>query len=175
MFRHMAAEKLVRSLGLLTLVGAVALPTAACKKPDKGRSGKRTVKATIAEFDPASMTVDLDKYGTERVDDWEVQQAFNRSFDGLDACVAAAKQKSGVSAESALEGDVDFAVKLNPKADKPFAVNATMSASKWDENADLKDCLRGAVAGVGFPTYDGPPQVAEFSTQLDPGSEYVED
>lgn len=170
----MAATKLVRSLGLFTLVMAFALPTAACKKPDKGRKGKRTVKATIAEFDPSAMTVDLDKYGTERVDDWEVQQAFNRSFDGLDACVLKAKEKSGVAPEDALDGDVDFAVKLDPNKDKPFAVNATLSSDKWDGDKDLKNCLREAVAGVGFPTYDGPPQVAEFSTQLDPGSEYEE-
>lgn len=171
----MAAANLTRTLGLLSLVTAFALPAVGCKKPDTGRKGKRTVKATIAEFDPASMTIDLDKYGTERVDDWEVQQAFNRSFDGLDTCVAKAKEKAGVSVGDALDGDVDFAVKLNPKEDKPFAVNATLSASKLNKDQDLKDCLRDAVAGVGFPTYDGPPQVAEFSTQLDPGSDYVEE
>ncbi len=166
---------IVRSLGLLTLVTAFALPAVACKKPSKGRHGKRTVKATIAEFDPASMTVDLDKYGTERVDDWEVQQAFNRSFDGLDACVAKAKDKHKVSDSEALDGDVDFAVKLDPDKSEPFAVNATLSSKKWDDDKDLKDCLRDAVAGVGFPTYNGPPQVAEFSTQLDPGSEWVDE
>ena len=166
---------LVRTLGLLSLATAVSFGAVACKKPDKGRTGKRTVKATIAEFDPSSMTVDLDKYGTERVDDWEVQQAFNRSFDSLDMCVVKAKKKHGVGPESALSGDVDFAVQLNPKADKPFAVNATLSESKLNKDSDLKDCLRDAVAGVGFPTYDGPPQVAEFSTQLDPGSDWEEE
>jgi|GEM_PF-1522533 len=170
----MAAE-LVRKLGLFTLATAVSLSAVACKKPDKGRgAGKRTVKATIAEFDPGSMSVDLDKYGTERVDDWEVQQAFNRSFEGLDECVLAAKKKHGVGDADALDGDVDFAVKLNPKETKPFAVNATLSSKKWNDDKDLKDCLRDAVAGVGFPTYDGPPQVAEFYTQLDPGSDFEE-
>lgn len=166
---------LARTLGLLSLATAVSLGAVACKKPDKGRTGKRTVKATIAEFDPSSMTVDLDKYGTERVDDWEVQQAFNRSFDGLDMCVVKARKKHGVAPDSSLGGDVDFAVQLNPKADKPFAVNATLSESKLNKDSDLKDCLRDAVAGVGFPTYDGPPQVAEFSTQLDPGSDWEEE
>ena len=108
MFGSMVVANLVRSLGLLTLVSAFALPTVGCKKPDK-RRGTRTVKATIAEFDPASMTVDLDKYGSERVDDWEVQQAFNRSFDGLDQCVFAAKEKAGMKPEDTLDGDVDFA------------------------------------------------------------------
>lgn len=164
---------LARTLGLITLVTAVSFG-AACKKPDEGRGSKRTVKATISEFDPASMTIDLDKYGTERADDWEVTQAFNRSFAGLDECVADAKQKHGVGAADALEGDVDFAVKLNPKKSEPFAVNATISSKKWDGDEGLKDCLREAVADVGFPTYDGPPQVAEFYTQLDPGSDYEE-
>ena len=166
---------LVRTLGLFTLATAMSFGAVACKKPSKGRTGKRTVKATIAEFDPSSMSVDLDKYGTERVDDWEVQQAFNRSFDSLDMCVVKARKKHGVGPESALDGDVDFAVQLNPKADKPFAVNATLSASDLNKDAELKDCLRDAVAGVGFPTYDGPPQVAEFSTQLDPGSDWEEE
>lgn len=169
----MAAE-LVRKLGLFTLATAVSLGAVACKKPDGRSGGKRTVKATIAEFDPASMTVDLDAYGTERVDDWEVQQAFNRSFEGLDKCVVDAKGRRGVSDEDALAGDVDFAVKLNPKAAKPFAVNATLSDETLNGDSKLKDCLREAVAGVGYPTYDGPPQVAEFYTQLDPGSVYEE-
>ena len=162
----------LRKLGLLTLATAVTLGAVGCKKPDK-RSNKRTVKATIAEFDPSKMSVDLDAYGTERADDWEVSQAFNRSFDGLDKCVAEAKKKHGVGDGEALEGDVDFAVQLDPKNKRPIAVNATID-SKWNDKKDLKDCLRDAVADVGFPTYDGPPQVAEFYTQLDPGSDYEE-
>ncbi len=167
------ASKITRTFGLFTLAAAVSLSAVGCKKPDK-RTNKRTVKATIAEFDPASMTVDLDAYGTERVDDWEVQQAFNRSFEDLDKCVADAKKKLGVGDADALSGDVDFAVKLNPKKSQPFAVNAKLSDDKLNGNKKLKDCLRDAVAGVGFPTYDGPPQVAEFYTQLDPGSDYEE-
>jgi hypothetical protein len=166
----------LRAAALLALATAFALPLAACKKPEQGRAGGRTVKASIADFDPdADVAFDLDKWGTDRVDEWQVQEAFNRSFDGMDKCVAKAKAKAGKGGESALEGDVDFAVKLNPSSKRPFAVNAKMSAKKWDQNQELKDCLREAVAGVGYPTYDGPPQVADFSTQLDPGTVEEED
>jgi hypothetical protein len=167
------AAALVRKLGLFTLASAVTLGAVGCKKPDK-RSNKRTVKATIAEFDPSKMSVDLDAYGTERADDWEVSQAFNRSFDGLDKCVVEAKKRRGVGDDEALAGDVDFAVQLDPKSKRPMAVNAELSEADLNKDDKLKDCLRDAVADVGFPTYDGPPQVAEFYTQLDPGSDYEE-
>jgi hypothetical protein len=166
----------LRAAGLFALATAFALPLSACKKPDKGRQGQRTVKASIADFDPnADVAFDLDKWGTARVDEWQVQEAFNRSFDGMDKCVAKAKAKAGMAEDAALDGDVDFAVKLNPSSKRPFAVNAKMSAKKLDQNKELKDCLREAVAGVGYPTYDGPPQVADFSTQVDPGTAEEED
>ena len=164
---------LAKTVGILGLAAAFVGPVA-CKKPDKGRAGKRTVKASIADFDPkAEVQFNLDEWGTKRVDDYEVEQAFNRSFDAMDKCVAQAKSKAGMGPEDVIAGDVDFAVKLNPKKARPFAVNAEFSGStkKWTNNKQLKDCLREAVAGVGFPTYDGPPQVAEFYTQIDPGME----
>jgi len=159
-----------------TIVSLAALGTA-CKQPPKGgRTVNRTVKASVAGFDAnANIQFDLSKYGSERVDDWQVQQAFDRSFTGMDACVASAKAGLKLGAESQLEGDVDFEVKLNPESGRPFGVNATLSKTTLDQNAELKDCLREAVASVGFPTYNGPPAVAVFSTQLDPGSVWVED
>ncbi len=166
----------LRSLALCSIVVGLALPMAGCKKAPKGRNGKRTVKAAIAEFDPnEDVTLDLDKFGTDRVDEWQVQQAFNRSFEGLDKCVVAAKAEAGLSADTQLEGDVGFAVKLNPKDPKPSAVNVNVAAGKWAKKKSLTDCLRNAVAEVGFPTYDGPLQVAEFDTQRDPGSEVEEE
>jgi hypothetical protein len=161
----------LRTAGLVALATAFALPVTACKKPEQGRGAKRTVKAAIADFDPdEDVAFDLDKWGTERADDYAVEQAFNRSFDAMDKCVAKAKAKAGLGDDAALEGDIDFAVKLNPSSKRPFAVRAKMSHRKWDQNKELKECLREAVAEVGYPTYDGPPQVAEFYTQLDPGS-----
>lgn len=169
-----SASRTLRVAGLFALAAAFVLPLPACKKPEQGRQGKRTVKAAIADFDPsADVELDLDKWSTGRVDEWQVQEAFERSFPGLDACVAKAKAKAGLGENGTLEGEVDFAVKLNPSSKRPFAVNAKLSVKKLDQDAELKSCLREAVAGVGYPTYDGPPQVAEFSTQLDPGT--VED
>jgi hypothetical protein len=166
----------LRAAGLVVLASAFAIPLHACKKPDQGRSAQRTVKAKIADFDPnAEVVLDLDKYGTARVDDYLVEEAFNRSFDGMDKCVSKIKDKAKMGPEAALEGDADFTVKLNPNSERPFAVNAKLSSRKWDENEDLKNCLREAVANAGYPKYDGPPQVAVFSTQLDPGSVEADD
>jgi hypothetical protein len=160
--------------GLAILATTLAVPVA-CKKAPSGRSAKRTVQASVSEFDPTQMSFDLDKYGSRRVDEFEVQEAFNRAFDGFDGCVVETKKKLGIPLEQPLEGDVDFQVQLDPKNPRPMGVNARLSASKWDKNRDLKDCLRQAVSEAGYPTYDGPPQLAEFSTQLDPGSEVVEE
>jgi hypothetical protein len=171
--RMMANVNWLKS-GFVVVAMALVLP-AGCKKPDKGRAGKRAVEASVAEFDPSQSSFDLDKYGTARVDEFEVQEAFNRTFDGLDQCVAETKKKHNIPMDQPLDGDVDFQVQLDPENPKPMGVNAKLSAGKWDKDRDLKNCLREAVADAGYPTYDGPPQVAQFSTDLDPGSEYVEE
>jgi hypothetical protein len=79
-----------------------------------------------------------------------------------------------MSTDSMLAGDLSVAVKLNPKEARPLGVNATLPG-KYDRDSDLKDCIRDAVATASFPTYDGPPIVAEFETQLDAGSEWEDE
>ncbi len=151
----------------------IAITAAGCKEPKVKRG--RTVKATIATFDPnADVVLDLDKYGTERPDDYAAQLAFNQSFEGIDACVLAAKERKGISVDKVLKGDMDIAVKLDPLKGKANAVNATLPG-RYDKDAKLKECIRGAVAGVQFPSYDGPPVVVEFSTELDAGSEWEDE
>lgn len=156
------------------LATALALPVAACKKAPQGRGKRKPVQATISEFNPQDMQFDLDKYGTARVDDYEVGEAFNRSFEDLDACVAQAKERRGMQWDQELPGDAEFQVQLNPEEPVPMGVNAKLTDPKLDGDKALKDCLREAVAGVGYPTYDGPPQLAEFQTDLDPGVAYEE-
>lgn len=160
-------------LGLLAL-GLVTATAVGCKDPEVKGSRGRTVKATIAEFDPnAVLELNLGGGGGggERPDDYEVQLAFNQSFGAMDECVAKHKEKRGMSGDAMLKGDLSVAVKLNPQGPRPLGVNATLP-SKLDRDADLKDCIRDAVATAHFPTYDGPPVVAEFETQLDAGSEW---
>jgi hypothetical protein len=171
----MVSKKVFDGLGkAVLLTAAVGLSLSGCKKPDpQSRQGKRTVKASVAEFDAANVEIDLNKWGTKRVDDWLVQEAFNRSFDGMDRCIAEYKQRKGIPEERTLDGDADFEVQLNPESGRPFAVNAKLTNQRLGSDKDLSDCLREVVADVGFPTYDGPPQVAEFSVQpLDAGFAY---
>ena len=160
--------------GLMILSMAVVVP-AGCKKAPDGRGKRSPIKASVSEFDPADASFDLDTYGSARVDEYEVSEAFNRTFDGLDGCVAETKKKLGLPLDQPLPGEVDFQVQLNPNSSTPMGVNAKLSASKWDKNQALKDCLRDAVAKAGYPTYDGPPQLAEFSTDLDVEMEDAED
>lgn len=166
-----------RTLGLLMLGLVTATAAIGCKDPQVKGSRGRTVKATIAEFDPnAVMELNLGGGGGggERPDDYEVQLAFNQSFGAMDECVAKHKEKKGMSADSMLAGDLSVAVKLNPQEPRPLGVNATLPG-KYDRDSDLKDCIRDAVATAQFPTYDGPPIIAEFETQLDAGSEWEDE
>jgi hypothetical protein len=162
-----------QSFGALALATLMAVAAVGCKEPEikqAGRTAGRTVKASVGTFDPnADVTLDLDKYGSERPDDYAVQMAFNQSFASMDACVAAAKDRRGIAADTQLQGDLDFAVRLEPKTGKAAAVNATLPG-KYAKDSTLTDCLRDAVAGVQFPQYDGPPVVVEFYTQLDGGT-----
>lgn len=160
-----------KSLGALALTALVAFAATGCKEPEikqAGRSG-RTVKANISTFDPnADVVLDLDKYGSERPDDYATQMAFNQAFAPMDQCVLAAKERKGVPVERQLPGSMDIAVKLEPRSGKAAAVNATLPG-KLDQDATLKDCIRAAVATVQFPKYDGPPVVVEFYTEVDAG------
>lgn len=157
--------------GALLLSALMAVAVFGCKEPEIKQAGRkgRTVKATVASFDPnADVVLDLDKYGSERPDDYAAQMAFHQAFEPMDQCVVSAKQRKGMAPEKILAGDVDVAVKLEPKTGKPSAVNATLS--KHDKDTILKECIREAVAGVQFPSYDGPPVVVEFYTELDAGT-----
>jgi len=160
------------SLGALVLASLVAVAATGCKEPEikqAGRSSGRTVKASVGTFDPnADVTIDLDKYGSERPDDYAVQMAFNQAFVGLDQCVLAAKERKGIAAETQLEGDLDLQVKIDPSG-KAVGVNTTLP-EKWAKDATLESCIRDAVAAVQFPKYDGPPVVTEIYTQLDAGT-----
>jgi hypothetical protein len=153
---------------------AVALPSGCNKQSAKKTRATRTAQASVADFDPdADFAVDLDAYGSQRVDEWALHEAFNHSFVAMDECVAQTKQRHKLQDDAQLDGSVSIAIKLNPKDPKPFAVNTRLSSKRWDNDGALKDCLRDAVAGVRYPTYDGPPQVATFEVdELDPGFEW---
>ena len=180
--KTLACAAMTLAVGTLTLSG--------CDKSDSGDKGKgkqRQVKmkmgdkpvgegsvtAKVATFDPnADIVLDLDKYGSERPDEYRVQQAFFDQFGALDECVWAEKDRRG--SEKQLKGDVSMAIKLNPESATPFAVNANMP-KKFAKNETLTECMREAGASSQFPTYDGPPVVVEFEFELDPGSDWVEE
>ncbi|MFO7565848.1 MAG: hypothetical protein R6X02_24615 [Enhygromyxa sp.] len=138
-----------------------------------GASAPGAVTANIAEFDPhADIAFDLDRYGSERPDEYAIQQAFFAAFDGIGACVDAEKQRR--KTEEQLQGDVSMAIKLNPEKPRPFGVNAILPEG-FEKSTKLKDCMREEVAKVQFPKYDGPPVVVEFEFELDPGWEWVDE
>ena len=169
----------------LLVASALLLALPACGKSgntaNKGKAKQRTlevkvggpaapnaVTANIAEFDPnADVTLDING-GTERPDEYAVQQAFFDQFGAIDECVW--NYKEGKRIDGQLAGDVSMAVKLNPTESRPFGVNATMP-EHFEKATKLKDCLRNAAADAPYPTYDGPPLIVDFEFELDPGYE----
>lgn len=151
-------------------VCAAVMTAAACGwKPAEsaGERGRKASMASIASFDPSEdLQFDLMAYGSERPDQYGVEQAFATRYGAFDECVAAEKQRRG--SDDQLAGDVSMSLKMNPKSSKPFAVNAELPAGA--DGKKLGDCLREAAAAAEYPQYDGPPVVVKFSFELDPGS-----
>lgn len=145
------------------------MTTAACGwKPAEpaGERGRKASMASIASFDPSEdIQFDLMAYGSERPDQYGVEQAFATRYGAFDECVAAEEKRRGNDEQ--LAGDVSMSIKMNPKAAKPFAVNAEMPEGV--DSKKLNDCLRDAAAAASYPQY-GPPTVVKFSFELDPGS-----
>ena len=179
--RHFRASLLVLSSCMLLALPACG-KSGAQKAPQRkltvkvvGTSTADAVTANVAEFDPnAAISLDMDKYGGERPDDYEIQQAFFGAFDGIGTCVEAERQRRKTPDDEVLPGDVSVAVKLNPEKSRPFGVNATLPEG-FESATKLKDCMREEVAKVKYPTYDGVPVVVEFEFELDPGSVWVEE
>lgn len=178
-------------VSLVLLSSCLLLSLPACGKSgsaEKDKNSQRKLKvkigdaaapgevtANVAEFDPnAAISLDMDSYGGERPDDYEVQQAFYGAFDGIGSCVTAERERQKIADDATLPGDVTIAVKLNPERGRPFGVNATMPEG-LEDNEVLEDCMREEVAKVDYPKYDGPPVVVEFEFELDPGSVWVEE
>jgi hypothetical protein len=154
---------------------ALVLAVAACGwKPAEpaGERGRKATMASIASFDPSEdIAFDLEAYGSDRPDQYEIEQAFATRYGSFDDCVAGEKKRRGK--DDQLGGDVSMAIKLNPKSHKPFAVNAELPDGSTSKK--LNDCLRDAAAAATYPQYDGPPVVVKFNFELDPGSTYVEE
>lgn len=158
---------------MLCVVVVAAL--AACGKPAEkpGERGRKASMASIASFNPdEAVQFDLEAYGTDRPDQYGIEQAFSTRYGAFDDCVAEAKKRKKSGEQ--LPGDVSMSIKLNPKSAAPFAINAEMPDGVTDNK--LKDCLRDAAAAAAYPTYDGPPVVVKFTFELDPGGgEYIEE
>jgi len=155
-------------------VAAMVTMVTACGKPAEpaGERGRKAAMASIASFDPnEDIAFDLDAYGSARPDQYAIEQAFATRYGAFDDCVAAEKKRR--HKDEQLPGDVAMAVKLNPKSNKPFAVNASLDPGA--ESKKLNDCLRDAAAAATYPEYDGPPVQVKFSFELDPGSVEVEE
>jgi hypothetical protein len=162
---------------LLTLTAIIGI--AGCKKDEKSPPQRRvkvtTAKAAVADFDPtADFVLDLDAYGSERPDDYDIELAFAESFDAMDKCVAQYKARARLEPEQQLSGELQVAVKLNPKKGPPLGINLELPG-RYEKATSLETCMRTAVATAPYPKYDGPPIVAEFETELDPGMEYWEE
>ncbi|MGB1699363.1 MAG: hypothetical protein ACPHRO_05380 [Nannocystaceae bacterium] len=135
----------------------------------------RAVKANIAEFDPEKdLDFDMNKWGTELPDEYDIETAFSRSLEKMDGCVISHKSRAKMGEDDVLEGEAFLAVKLDPKRGRPAGVNVTLpDAIETDKK--LSKCIRDVAYKVGYPKYDGPPRVVNLSFELDPGYEMIDD
>ena len=164
----MARASMWIGVAALVMVGACGWKPA----EPAGERGRKAAMASIASFDPnEDIAFDLDAYGSDRPDQYAIEQAFATRYGAFDECVAAEKKRRHKDGQ--LPGDVSMAIKLNPKSNKPFAVNAELDAGA--ESKQLNDCLRDAAAAATYPEYNGPPVQVKFSFELDPGSVEVEE
>jgi hypothetical protein len=132
-----------------------------------GERGRKASMAGIANFDPdEDIHFDLEAYGTDRPDQYEIEQAFATRYAAFDECVIAEKRRRGRADQ--LPGEVAMAIKLNPKSNRPFAIHAELPAGA--DSRQLDDCLRDAAAAATYPQYDGPPVQVKFNFELDPGA-----
>lgn len=129
-----------------------------------------SAEASVPTFDPHADTT-VDGHGSgQRPDEYTLMEAFQTQFEAFDKCVAKAKGKSNKT----LEGSAKMQVLLNPSGSRPLGINADMPQPHAKKKA-LRECLRRAAAAAPFPGYDGPPIVAEFEFELDPGYVYEEE
>lgn len=129
-------------------------------------------KSSIPEFDPDNFTVDMNAYpGNQAPDEQEVIRAFENQFSAIDVCVAKAKRKRN----QRIKGFAEMKVLLNPSGDAPLGLHSRvpepLQANK--RGRALASCLRTAIASAEYPKFRGPPVVAEFEFEIDPGEEYV--
>jgi hypothetical protein len=129
----------------------------------------RSVKANIAEFDPdADMEFDMNKWGTELPDEYDIETAFGSSLEKMDGCVISHKSRAKMESDAVLEGEAYLAVQLDPKRGRPAGVNVTLPDAIQTDTR-LSKCIRDVAYKVGYPKYDGPPRVVNLSFELDPG------
>ncbi|MEM6994584.1 MAG: PilZ domain-containing protein [Myxococcota bacterium] len=124
--------------------------------------------AGVPTFDPNADFV-VEDTGSERPDEFAVQEAFFSQNGELDKCL----DKVTNNRARSLEGDATVEILLNPKGDRPLGVNAELPTAVA-KHANFKECLRRAVASAPYPSYDGPPVVVSLNFELDPGYE-IED
>jgi hypothetical protein len=171
----MTPRQMIRTLGVLTFGALVAF---GCKGVDKGKRGGRTVKASIQAFDPnADIGFEFGDgggEGGETPDDYDIRRAVDEKLSDMDQCVLDYKTRKGMKADKQLDGDVSLSVKLNPKHSRPLGINASISG-KHDKDDPLKTCIKEAIDRAAFPTYNGMPRIVDFTFELDPGSEWVEE
>lgn len=120
---------------------------------------------SVPTFDEHADVVIQDT-GSERPDEHTIELAFKKQNDALDKCV------EGTGAT--VKGKAKVTVLLNPEGHRPLGINTKLPQA-LQNNADFRECVRGATAAAPFPAYDGPPVVVDLDFQIDAGSEYEED
>lgn len=161
-------NRILGGASFVALIAAAFVASACNMTPaEKGRTARKASKASISTFDPSKLDFDIMSVGSERPDEYQVNQAFEAAYPAFDECVAA--EKTRTKSDKQIAGEITLAVRLHP-SDKPMGVNADGPKSLL-KRKKLVNCMRDAVAASPFPKYDGPPVETEISIEVDPGYE----
>jgi len=103
--------------------------------------------------DSTSFDMGGENVGDERLDDSQINSVLGRGAAPLAGCLRAEAERGG-----ARKADIDFIVLGSGKVSQTRVNGETGSA--------LASCVRSAMAGLAFPSFNGPRTKASFSMSL---------
>jgi hypothetical protein len=112
--------------------------------------------SAIPRFDPNRVQTIGEGQGSERLSDRKVRQQLERLEPRFNRCIEQVAS-AGVEVGS---GQVSFEIGIEPSG-KVWGITAT--APKALRASGVVACMRGAIHGHRFPSWDGPPMGVDYS------------
>jgi hypothetical protein len=109
--------------------------------------------------DPGALNLDLgDEGGEERIPGHEIEAAMDEAFPRVRRCLVLA------AGEDRVTGRLTFGLRIEPNGS---VSRVNLSGPAAVTTGECGDCLRGAVRGIRFRSFDGPPMVVRYPISLE--------